>query len=170
MNDGQIWSVIVTAVGIAGFILAGKKIWWAWWINVANQIMWMVYAQVANQPAFYVAALFYLVVFTKNAITWTKERHEKKWEPQEPIGVVNNITWDQYGIRVEGEIYDESLKKNLSTMETFTLYNPYLRPKPDPDYEMALEAMRDYAQADVEATEKMMKDPRINKFRGDIHE
>lgn len=38
------WSYILTAVGISGFILAGRKVWWAWHINIACQGLWIAYA------------------------------------------------------------------------------------------------------------------------------
>lgn len=77
MND-QLWSWILGAVGLAGFILAGKKIWWSWYINVFCQILWFTYAIVTNQLGFIATALVYSVVFTKNAIAWTKEHRAEK--------------------------------------------------------------------------------------------
>jgi xanthosine utilization system XapX-like protein len=37
MSD-QYWNYIVTFVGLIGFYLGGKKIWWAWYVNIANQM------------------------------------------------------------------------------------------------------------------------------------
>jgi hypothetical protein len=71
------WSFILTAVGISGFWLAGRKVWWAWWVNVGCQVLWATYAVVTEQYGFIIAAGFYTVVFMKNALAWTKEHREQ---------------------------------------------------------------------------------------------
>jgi hypothetical protein len=70
------WSFILTAVGLTGFILAGKKVWWAWYVNVGCQALWFTYAIVTEQYGFIIASMFYTVVFLKNAIAWTREHRE----------------------------------------------------------------------------------------------
>lgn len=70
------WSWILTAVGLTGFILAGRKVWWCWYINIACQGLWFAYAIVTEQYGFIVASLVYTVVFTQNAIRWTREHRE----------------------------------------------------------------------------------------------
>lgn len=77
MNDAY-WSWILTAIGLTGFFLAGKKVWWCWYINIPCQALWLVYAIVTEQYGFIVAALAYTFVFTKNAIAWTKEHKENE--------------------------------------------------------------------------------------------
>lgn len=80
--DNQLWSWLLTIVGVTGFILAGRKVWWAWYINLACQILWFAYAIVTAQYGFIVAALVYSVVFTQNAVKWTRERRKEidEWE------------------------------------------------------------------------------------------
>jgi hypothetical protein len=78
----QILSYVITAVGIVGFKLAGKKIWWAWWINVANQIMWTVFALATEYYAFLIGTAFYFFVFTQNAVQWTREHFHPAPEPE----------------------------------------------------------------------------------------
>jgi hypothetical protein len=73
----QVWSYVVTAIGILGFYLAGRKIWWAWYVNIFNQILWTMYAVVTQQWGFLLGAVFYTAVFTKNAVGWTRERHKQ---------------------------------------------------------------------------------------------
>ncbi len=63
----------LTAVGLTGFVLAGRKVWWAWYVNLACQALWMIYALTTQQYGFIVAALAYTVVFTRNSIKWTRE-------------------------------------------------------------------------------------------------
>lgn len=72
MNN-QIWSWVLSVIGLAGFFLSGKKIWWAWYVNIANQAIWLAYSIVTEQWGFLVATVAYFVVFTKNAIAWTVE-------------------------------------------------------------------------------------------------
>lgn len=78
MTDAQLWSWIVTIVGVVGFFLAGKKLWWAWYWGLGTQVLWTVYAIVSNQPAFFVSVLLYSFVYGKNAWSWTKEHLEQK--------------------------------------------------------------------------------------------
>ena len=72
------WSYLLTAVGITGFILAGKKIWWAWYINIACQALWFTYAIVTEQYGFIAASVLYVFVFSKNAYNWTKEHFDNR--------------------------------------------------------------------------------------------
>lgn len=67
---------ILTAVGLTGFILAGRKIWWAWYVNITCQGLWLYYAISTKQYGFILAAFVYTIVFTINAIKWTSERHD----------------------------------------------------------------------------------------------
>lgn len=69
----QWWSWALTLWGIVGFVLAGRKVWWAWYVNIACQVLWYAYAFVTEQYGFVVAATLYTVVFTKNAVAWTRE-------------------------------------------------------------------------------------------------
>lgn len=77
MND-QYWSWLLSIVGVAGFVLAGKKIWWAWYINLGCQVLWFTYAIVTEQYGFILGAAVYTVVFAINARKWTIEHLEKK--------------------------------------------------------------------------------------------
>lgn len=74
----QIWSFVLTAIGLTGFFLAGKKIWWSWYINIFNQILWLTYAWVTGQLGFWIGAIVYLSLFIKNARDWTREHYSKK--------------------------------------------------------------------------------------------
>lgn len=74
----QILTWVMTTVGFAGFIFAGKKEWWAWYINMACQILWFAYALATGQPAFLVFAVAYFVIFARNAYLWTKDHRDAK--------------------------------------------------------------------------------------------
>lgn len=72
------WSVILTAVGVAGFVLAGRKIWWAWYVNIGCQVIWFAYAIATQQWGFIASAALYSWVFIGNARRWTKEHRATK--------------------------------------------------------------------------------------------
>jgi hypothetical protein len=81
MDNAQILSWIVGAIGIGGFFLAGRKVWWCWYVNIACQVFWALYAIASETPAFFVTAGFYTVVFGWNAYKWTKEhRRTRGWQ------------------------------------------------------------------------------------------
>lgn len=76
-----IWSWLLSAVGLAGFFLAGKKVWWAWYVNIANQVLWTFYSFITEQWGFLAGTAFYLIVFSRNAYLWTKEHRMLKKNP-----------------------------------------------------------------------------------------
>lgn len=69
----ELWSWALTLIGVSGFWLAGRKVWWAWYINIANQVLWVSYAVASQQWGFLLGVPIYLAVFIPNAIRWTKE-------------------------------------------------------------------------------------------------
>jgi hypothetical protein len=78
MDIGQILSWTMVLVGLVGFRLVGKKVWWAWYVNLSCQILWWIYALVTGQPAFLVSAAVYSGIFAVNAYEWTKEHRAVK--------------------------------------------------------------------------------------------
>lgn len=80
MDPNQIWSWVLSAVGLAGFFLAGKLVWWAWYVNLANQVLWTVYAFLTEQWGFLAGTVFYMYVFSRNAYLWTKKHRESLGE------------------------------------------------------------------------------------------
>lgn len=78
--DNQYWSWLLAIVGLTGFILAGRKVWWCWYINLACQVLWFAYAIVTKQYGFLASAIAYSIVFTQNSIKWTKEHKKEKIE------------------------------------------------------------------------------------------
>lgn len=79
MNE-QVLSWIVAAVGLSGFFLAGRKVWWCWYVNIACQVFWFLYAWVSETPAFFATAAVYTVVFSINAYKWTTDHFTRKSE------------------------------------------------------------------------------------------
>lgn len=76
--DNQWWSWVLTLVGVLCFFLAGRKIWWAWYVGIAGQITWTAYSFITEQWGFMVGVVLYTLVYSGNAITWTKEHFKKK--------------------------------------------------------------------------------------------
>jgi hypothetical protein len=75
--DSQIWSWVLTAIGLTGFYFAGKKVWWSWYINIANQFIWFFYAIFTQQWGFIIGTAFYMFVFVRNAYSWTKDHFKE---------------------------------------------------------------------------------------------
>ena len=74
----EFWSWILTIIGLTGFYLAGRKVWWCWYVNIANQIIWAAYAVITQQWGFLVGVGAYTFIFTKNAISWTEEHRKQE--------------------------------------------------------------------------------------------
>lgn len=73
MDNGQIMSIIVSAVGLIGFYFAGKRVWWSWYINLFCQALWVTFALATGYLVFLATAAVYSVIFGINAWRWTKE-------------------------------------------------------------------------------------------------
>lgn len=69
----EVWSYILTIVGLTGFYFVGKKKWWAWWINIGCQVLWFTYAIVTHQYGFIAASVAYTIVFTDNLLKWRRQ-------------------------------------------------------------------------------------------------
>lgn len=83
MSD-QLWSWALTAVGVACFILAGRKVWWAWYVGIAGQVTWLAYSLATEQWGFLVGVVVYTIVYVGNARRWTREHFARRneGEPQ----------------------------------------------------------------------------------------
>jgi hypothetical protein len=104
--SGQLWSWILTAIGLAGFFLAGKKIWWAWYVNIANQAVWLAYSLITQQWGFLVGVVAYTIIFTKNAIAWTKDRPEGTSSTDIRVGEVVSMSFGPDGMTVVSKVDD----------------------------------------------------------------
>lgn len=105
--SGQLWSWLLSLVGLTGFYFAGKKVWWSWYINIGNQVLWLIYSLVTKQYGFLVATAGYSYVFIKNAIAWTREKDGPK-EVIAPIAYVTSMTSNDRGVFVEGILNAEA--------------------------------------------------------------
>lgn len=75
MND--LWSWLLTGVGLTCFYLAGRKVWWAWFVGLAGQTLWLAYSLTSQQYGFLAGVALYSVVYAKNARAWTRERFHR---------------------------------------------------------------------------------------------
>ena len=66
----QWWSWLLTAVGVFGLYLAGKRDRRGWIVGIGAQSLWIAYATATKQWGFYVSALAYGWVNIKNARAW----------------------------------------------------------------------------------------------------
>lgn len=118
--DGQLWSWILTAIGLAGFFLAGKKVWWSWYINIGNQAVWLAYALTTKQYGFIVGTIAYSIVFTKNAIEWTREHKIKTLDEitHQPIGRITDIMESIDGISIGFTFDNDQFVKQMKKTES----------------------------------------------------
>lgn len=91
MSDtSQLWSWALSVGGAGMFFMAGRKVWWCWYVGIALQAAWATYAITTAQWGFLVGCLLYTPVYLGNAILWTKQRKEGRpvgdagQEPQRP--------------------------------------------------------------------------------------
>ena len=105
------WSYLLTAVGVFGLWLAGRKDRRGWMVGVGAQGLWIAYATATQQWGFYISAIAYGWVYIKNARAW------KKPEPYEhsqiPIGQVVGYIDEDGHFEVTGKLYppNEVMKK-----------------------------------------------------------
>lgn len=68
------WSWLLTAVGVTGLYVAGRKSRWGWAIGLGAQGLWIAYALVSTQYGFLASSLAYGAVYGRNLHRWSKER------------------------------------------------------------------------------------------------
>lgn len=69
----MLWSWILTAGGVFGLWLAGRRNVWGWAVGLAMQMLWVAYAVATVQWGFIVSALAYGTVYARNWIRWRRE-------------------------------------------------------------------------------------------------
>lgn len=67
------WSILLTAVGVTGLWVAGRRSAWGWVIGLAAQVLWIAYAVATQQWGFILSALAYGFIYARNAYRWRKE-------------------------------------------------------------------------------------------------
>lgn len=69
----ELWSWLLTVVGVTGMYLVGNKNRNGWLVAVASQGLWITFAIITGQLGFIVAAVIYGTIFIKNYLNWSKE-------------------------------------------------------------------------------------------------
>lgn len=72
------WSWVLTLVGLTCFVLAGRKVWWAWYVGLAGQSLWLAYSIGTEQWGFLLGVVAYTSVYSVNQARWTREHHADK--------------------------------------------------------------------------------------------
>ena len=99
------WSYLLTAVGVFGLWLAGRKDRRGWMVGVGAQTLWIAYATATQQWGFYISAIAYGWVYIKNARAWKKS--EPFTHSQIPIGQITEIIDGPEGFEVIGKLYSD---------------------------------------------------------------
>ena len=73
----ELWSWVLTMFGLTGMWLAGRKVWWTWFVSLAGQVVWFIYALTTTQWGFILGSVAYTMVYARNAATWTREHRAK---------------------------------------------------------------------------------------------
>lgn len=66
----QIWSWVLSCIGVTGLLLVGRRKWWAWGITALNEVLWIGYALATRQYGFIFGAVAYIAVHAHNARKW----------------------------------------------------------------------------------------------------
>jgi hypothetical protein len=75
--DVVVW--ILSVVGVIGFLLIGRRVWWAWYINAVVQLIWILYwIFIAKSIGPIVGNILTILVFIQNSWRWSKEYHNNK--------------------------------------------------------------------------------------------
>ena len=70
------WSYILTAVGVFGLWLAGRKSKYGWAVGLGAQVLWLSYAITTEQWGFILSAVAYGWVYSKNFLAWRRAEQE----------------------------------------------------------------------------------------------
>lgn len=76
----QWWSWLLTAVGVFGIYLAGRKSKAGWAVGLGAQTLWIAYAVATRQWGFIVSALAYGWVYGRNWLRWHHEQLKERTE------------------------------------------------------------------------------------------
>lgn len=70
------WSYLLSAIGVFGLYVAGRKKWWGWLINLGSQGLWVAFAIATAQYGFIIGAVAYGWVYGRNAWRWFQEKRK----------------------------------------------------------------------------------------------
>lgn len=70
------WSILLTAVGVLGLYLAGRRNAAGWAVGLSAQVLWIAYALATEQWGFIASAAAYGAVYARNLHRWRHEPEE----------------------------------------------------------------------------------------------
>lgn len=72
------WSYVLTAGGVLGIYLAGRKNLWGWALGLSMQWLWVIYAMQTEQYGFILSAIAYGTVYARNFYKWRRAEIEER--------------------------------------------------------------------------------------------
>lgn len=79
------WSYVLTAVGVFGLYLSGKKLQVGWLVGLMAQILWVYYAVATRQWGFIVSAFAYGTIYARNFLLWGDKKVKKEVKKDERV-------------------------------------------------------------------------------------
>jgi len=76
MSEGLVWSFLLSAIGVTGLFIAGRKNYWGWALNLGAQLLWAIFAIATAQYGFLLSAGAYGWVYWTNFAKWRKEHRD----------------------------------------------------------------------------------------------
>ena len=70
------WSWILMSVNLTAMILAGRKLWQAWLVGVAAEMMWVAYGYFTQQWGFSFFGFIFGAVYLRNAYKWRAQKKD----------------------------------------------------------------------------------------------
>lgn len=119
----QIWSYVLTLMGVSCFWLAGRKIWWAWYVGLSTQAVWLAYSLVTHQWGFLFGTVFYTGVYVTNQRRWSAEHRKSQtdWTDLDPAeqaeALITEGTYRKTALMVDARSWDGSYDRAQEILE-----------------------------------------------------
>lgn len=77
-HSGAAVGLGVIGHGCVRDVCCGEKVWWAWYVGLGTQGLWLSYALVTSQYGFLASVVGFGSVYARNAYLWSKERKQTR--------------------------------------------------------------------------------------------
>lgn len=78
------WSLLLSAIGVVGIFLAGRRSWTGWALGLAAQLLWVAYALTTGTYGFLLSAAGYGSVYALNLARWRRDARQSTPTEGEP--------------------------------------------------------------------------------------
>jgi hypothetical protein len=102
------WSWILEGIGMTGALLAGRKLWWAWSLLLANAILWAVYGITSEQYGFAFASIFYGPIYARNMMKWRKVQIDSEMKNIEDWNLTDLADFFEGFHEIDGPLSDSA--------------------------------------------------------------